>query len=140
MTGHADVVRASKSIEDQITFALKQAELELTVETVVGKTETSEATFYDWRRKHSSVEPSEPRRLRQVKQENRQLQPVIADARECLAIDFEQSLKRDRVGICRGGAAMSLGGVVSHECRVAAHEGVVCAAPPPPAVPQSGRL
>ncbi len=64
--GQEHVVKRSNFTEDQIAFALKQAELGTTVEEVCRKMGISDATFYAWRKKHGGVGPSELRRLRQL--------------------------------------------------------------------------
>ncbi len=72
-------MRKSKFTEDQIAFALKQAELGISVEEVCRKMGISDATFYVWRKKYSGVGPSELRRLRQLEEENRRLKQIVAD-------------------------------------------------------------
>ena len=72
-------MRKSKFTEDQIAFALKQAELGISVEEVCRKMGISDATFYVWRKKYGGVGPSELRRLRQLEEENRKLKQIVAD-------------------------------------------------------------
>ena len=72
-------MRKSKFTDDQIAFALKQAELGISVEEVCRKMGISDATFYVWRKKYGGVGPSELRRLRQLKEENRKLKQIVAD-------------------------------------------------------------
>jgi putative transposase len=79
VTGQEHVVRKSKFTEDQIAFALKQAELGIGVEEVCRKMGISDATFYVWRKKYGGVGPSELRRLRQLEEENRKLKQIVAD-------------------------------------------------------------
>ena len=45
-------MKRSKFSEEQIAFALKQAELGLPVEKMCRKMGISEATFYNWRKKY----------------------------------------------------------------------------------------
>jgi putative transposase len=59
-------VKRSKFTEEQIAFALKQAELGVPVEEVCRKMGISDATFYVWRKKYGGIGPSELRRLRQL--------------------------------------------------------------------------
>lgn len=66
-------MKKSRFTEDQIAFALKQAELGISVEEVCRKMGVSDATFYVWRKKYAGVGPSELRRLRQLEEENRKL-------------------------------------------------------------------
>ena len=72
-------MRKSKFTGEQIAFALKQAELGITVAEVCRKIGISEATFYQWRSKYAGVGPSELRRLRQLEEENRRLKQIVAD-------------------------------------------------------------
>ena len=73
------VVKRSQFTEDQIAFALKQAELGVSVGEVCRKMGISDATFYVWRKKYGGVGPSELRRLRQLEEENRKLKQIVAD-------------------------------------------------------------
>lgn len=72
-------MKRSKFTEDQIAYALKQAELGTSVEEVCRKMGISDATFYVWRKKYGGVGPSELRRLRQLEEENRKLKQIVAD-------------------------------------------------------------
>jgi len=75
--GH--VVKKSKFTEQQIAFALKQAELGTPVEEVCRKIGISDATFYNWKKKYGGLGPSELRRLRQLEEENNKLKRLVAD-------------------------------------------------------------
>mgnify|MGYP003383411985 CR=1 FL=1 len=77
--GQEHVVKRSKFTEDQIAFALKQAELGTTVEEVCRKMGISQATFYVWKKRYAGVGPTELRRLRQLEEENRKLKQIVAD-------------------------------------------------------------
>ena len=72
-------MKKSKFTEDQIAFALKQAELGASVEEVCRKMGISQATFYAWRKKFGGLGVSELRRLRQLEEENRKLKQLVAD-------------------------------------------------------------
>lgn len=72
-------MKKSKFTEEQIAFALKQAELVTRVEEVCRKMGISEATFYVWKKRYGGVGPSELRRLRQLEEENRKLKQIVAD-------------------------------------------------------------
>ncbi len=72
-------MKKSKFSEDQIAFALKQAELGATVDEVCRNMGIGEATFYLWRKKYQNFGPSEVRRLRQLEEENRKLKQIVAD-------------------------------------------------------------
>lgn len=65
--------------EEQIAFALKQAESGITVAEVCRKMGISENNFYAWKKKFSGLSVSELRRLRQLEEENRKLKQLVAD-------------------------------------------------------------
>lgn len=50
-------MKNSKQTEEQIAFALKQAELGTPVEEVCRKMGISDATFYNWRKKFGGLGP-----------------------------------------------------------------------------------
>jgi putative transposase len=62
-------VKRSKYTEEQIAFALKQAEVGTSIEEVCRKMGISDATFYNWRKKYGGLGPCELRRLRQLEEE-----------------------------------------------------------------------
>lgn len=72
-------MKRSKFTEQQIAFALKQAELGAPVEEVCRKLEISDATFYNWKKKYGGLGPSELRRLRQLEEENTKLKKLVAN-------------------------------------------------------------
>lgn len=72
-------MKKSKYSEEQIAFALKQAELGTAVEEVCRKMGISDATFYNWRKKFGGLGPSEVRRLKQLEEENSKLKRLVAD-------------------------------------------------------------
>ncbi|MCS3509323.1 putative transposase [Achromobacter sp. JUb104] len=72
-------MKRSKYTEEQIAFALKQAELGTAVPEVCRKMGVSEATFYNWKKKFGGLGPSELRRLRQLEEECNRLKRLVAD-------------------------------------------------------------
>ena len=72
-------MKRSRFTEEQIAFALKQAEVGTSVEEVCRKMGISDATFYKWRKKYGGLGPSELRRLRQLEEENSKLKRLVAD-------------------------------------------------------------
>jgi putative transposase len=72
-------MKKSKFTEEQIAFALRQAETGTRVAEVCRKMGISEMTFYRWKRKYGGLGVSELRRLRQLEEENRQLKRLVAD-------------------------------------------------------------
>ena len=72
-------MKRSKFSEEQVAFALRQAESGTPVKEVCRQLGVSEATFYVWRKKYASLGVSELRRLRQLEEENGRLKRVVAD-------------------------------------------------------------
>ena len=72
-------MKRSKFTEQQIIFALKQAETGVTVAEVCRKLGVSEATFYNWKKKYDGLGAAELRRLRQLEEENSRLKQIVAD-------------------------------------------------------------
>lgn len=72
-------MKKSKFTDEQIAFALKQAEVGGKVTEVCRKMGISEATFYNWKKKYGGLGVSELRRLKQLEEENRQLKKLVAD-------------------------------------------------------------
>lgn len=65
--------------EQQIAFALKQAEYGTSVDEITRKMGISDATFYNWKKKYSGLGISELRKLRQLEEENSKLKQLVAD-------------------------------------------------------------
>jgi len=72
-------MKKSKFIEEQIAFALRQAESGTRVAEVCRKMGIAEETFFRWKKKYGGLGVSEFRRLRQLEEENRQLKRLVAD-------------------------------------------------------------
>jgi len=72
-------MKTSKFTEEQIAFAMRQAETGTKVAEVCRKMGISEATFYNWKKKYGGLGVSELRRLKQLEEENRQLKKLVAD-------------------------------------------------------------
>ena len=72
-------MKRSNFTEEQIAFALHQADTGVPVEEVCRKVGISQATFYAWKKKFGGLGVSELRRLRQLEEENRKLKQLVAD-------------------------------------------------------------
>jgi len=72
-------MKKSKFSEEQIAFALRQAESGTRVAEVCRKMGIAEQTFFRWKKKYGGLGVSELRRLRQLEEENRQLKRLVAD-------------------------------------------------------------
>jgi putative transposase len=68
-----------KFTEEQIAFALKQAEHGTPVVEVIRKMGITEQTYYRWKKKYGGLGMSELRRLKQLEEENRKLKQMVAD-------------------------------------------------------------
>ena len=65
--------------DEQMVYALRQAEAGTPVVEVCRKTGITEQTFYRGKRKFAGMGVAELRRLRQVEEENRRLKQLVAD-------------------------------------------------------------
>ena len=72
-------MKKSKFTEEQIAFALRQAEVGTPVVEVIRKMGISEQTFYRWKQRYSGMGSGELRRLRQLEEENSRLKRMVAD-------------------------------------------------------------
>jgi len=72
-------VKKSQFTEEQISYALQQAEHGTPVKEVIRKMGITEQTFYRWKKKYGGLGTSELRRLKQLEEENRQLKRLVAD-------------------------------------------------------------
>ncbi len=65
--------------DEQIAFALRQAEGGTAVEEICRKLGVSEATFYRWKKQFAGMGTVEIRRLKQLEEENAKLKRLVAD-------------------------------------------------------------
>jgi putative transposase len=65
--------------EEQIAFALRQAESGTAVAEIVRKLGISEQTFYRWKKQFAGLGAAELRKLRTLEEENRKLKQLVAD-------------------------------------------------------------
>ena len=75
----------SRYSEEQIAFALRQAESGIPVTEVCRKMGVTEQSFYRWKRKFAGMGVAELRCLKLLDDENRRLKQLVAD----LALDKE---------------------------------------------------
>ncbi len=104
-------MKKTRYTEEQIAFALKQAETGTRVEEVCRKMGISEATFYNWKKKFGGMGVTELRRLRQLEEENQCLKRLVAD----LSLDKEMLQevikKSSEAGSEASGGTFSAGGL-----------------------------
>lgn len=72
-------MKKSSFTDEQIAFALKQAETGTPIADIIRKMEISEQTFYRWKKKYAGLLPSELKRLRQLEDENKRLKQMVAE-------------------------------------------------------------
>ena len=65
--------------EQQIVYALKQAELGENVAEICRKMGVAEATYYNWKKRYKGMGVSELRRMKELEGENRRLKGLVAD-------------------------------------------------------------
>ncbi len=78
-------MRKSQFTDQQIAFALRQAEGGTPVPEVCRKMGVTEPTFYRWMQKYGGLMPSELQRLSQLEEENARLRRLVSD----LSLDKE---------------------------------------------------
>lgn len=72
-------MKKSRFTDEQIAFALRQADSGVAAGEVCRKLGISEQTFYRWKRKFAGLGVAEVRRLKQLEEENRKLKQLVAD-------------------------------------------------------------
>lgn len=95
-------MKKSRYTEEQIAFALKQAELGTPVLEVCRKLGVSEQTYYRWKNKYGGMLPSDIKRLKQLEEENAKLKKLVAD----LSLDkamLQDVLSKNWGGLPTGG-------------------------------------
>lgn len=72
-------MKKSRFTEEQIAFALRQAEVGASIREVCRKMGVLEQTFFRWKKKFAGMGVAEVRRLKQLEEENRKLKSLVAD-------------------------------------------------------------
>ena len=72
-------MKKSRFTEEQIAFALRQAESGTAIQEITRKLGISEQTFYRWKKKYAGLGVAELRRLKHLEEENRKLKQLVAD-------------------------------------------------------------
>ncbi|RDI51500.1 putative transposase [Microvirga subterranea] len=72
-------MKRSRYTEEQIAFALHQAESGTPVSEVIRKMGITEPTFYRWKKQFAGMGVAEIRRLKQLEDENALLKKLVAD-------------------------------------------------------------
>ena len=72
-------MKKTRYTDEQIAFALRQAETGTPVKEVIRKMGISEQTFYRWKKLYGGLGPGEVRLLKQLEEENQRLKQMVAD-------------------------------------------------------------
>lgn len=72
-------MKKSRFTNEQIAFALRQADSGTPIEEVCRKLGVSQQTFYRWKKKFAGMGVEELRRLKSLEEENRRLKSLVAD-------------------------------------------------------------
>ena len=72
-------MKRSRYGDEQIAYALRQAESGTAVADVCRRLGISEATFYVWKKRFGHMGVAEVRELRQLREENSKLKRLVAD-------------------------------------------------------------
>ena len=72
-------MKRSRYSDEQIAYALRQADTGTPVGDVCRQIGISEATFYVWKKKYANLGVTELRELRQLREENAKLKHLVAD-------------------------------------------------------------
>jgi putative transposase len=72
-------VKKSRYTEEQIAYALRQAETGTPVAEVIRRMGISEQTYYRWKKVYGGLGVGELRRVKQLEDENRKLKQLVAD-------------------------------------------------------------
>jgi putative transposase len=72
-------MKKSKFTEEQISWALKQADMGTPVDEVCRKLGIAKATFFNWKKKYGGISTYELRRMRDLETENQKLKQLVAD-------------------------------------------------------------
>lgn len=72
-------MKKSRYTEEQIAYALKQAETGTPVAEVIRRMGVSEQTFYCWKKVYGGLGVGELLRVKPLEEENRKLKQLVAD-------------------------------------------------------------
>ena len=72
-------MKKSRFTDEQIAFALKQAETGTRIDEICFKMGICDATFYKCRQKYGGLGPSNLRKAKQLEEENNKLKRIVAE-------------------------------------------------------------
>ena len=105
-------MKRTRTSDEQIAFALRQAKSGTPVEEICRKLGISEPTFYRWKKQYAGMGVPEIRRLEQLEDENGKLKKLVAD------LTLDRAMLRGTCSTERG-EARRLGHEVAGHLRVA---------------------
>jgi putative transposase len=82
-------MKQKRYTDEQIAFALRQAESGTAVGEICRKLGVSEPTFYRWKKQFAGMGTVEIRRLKQLEEENAKLKRLVAD------LSLDKTMLRD---------------------------------------------
>lgn len=82
-------MKKSRFTEQQMAYALRQAESSVPIEEITRKMGITQATFYRWKKKFAGMGVAELRRLKQLEEENKKLKRLVAD------LSLDKAMLRD---------------------------------------------
>ena len=95
-------MKQKRYTDEQIAFALRQAESGTAVAEISRKLGVSEPTFYRWKKQFAGMGTVEIRRLKQLEEENAKLKRLVADLSLDKAMLQDVLRKKSRLGACPG--------------------------------------
>ena len=72
-------MKKTKFTDEQIAFALRQAETGTRIGEVCRKLGISEATFYNWKKKYGGMGTEQLKELKRLQKENERLRRAVSD-------------------------------------------------------------
>ena len=72
-------MKKTRHTDEQIAFALRQAETGTAVAEMIRRMGISEQTFYRWKKMYGGLRVGELQRLKLIEEENRKLKQLVAD-------------------------------------------------------------
>ena len=72
-------MKRKRYTDEQISFALRQAESGTPVDEICRRLGISEQSFYRWRREYGGMKVDQARRLKELEKENVRLRKAVSD-------------------------------------------------------------
>ena len=85
-------MKPKRYTDEQVAFALRQAESGTAVAEICRKLGVSEPTFYRWKKQFAGMGTVEIRRLKQLEEENAKLKRLVAD------LSLDKTMLQDVLG------------------------------------------